>query len=414
MSVTPNRLDGITAHGLDLFQGKRPGRKRFIRSLVDLAENVRFTMATGTRTTPSQHLQGHKRLAPIIPFDGQFISDGLEINRAHNPTITPTVSADNVPTRLAPKTIIASSNFYIDADASGDQLGRAMVTLVSMTGLCGAFALATVALGDARELEPTSPRFHLFAPRPASELRALSTDRPDRTESPFTVDAGHLQIEADLVSAGFDRWNSGGTRDEEWSLLIANFKVGVSPNVDFQLVLPGYSTVRSREEATGATTRRRGFGDVTTRLKVNLWGNDGGETAFAAMPFFKWPTAQNDLGNGAVEGGLILPLAVQLPRDWSLGMMTELDVIRNATDSSYHPEWINSVTMSHPLFGKLSGYAEFFTAVSAEEHSAWMATVDLGLVYGWSDNVQLDAGINIGVTRSAPDFSPFLGFTIRY
>jgi len=33
-------------------------------------------------------------------------------------------------------------------------------------------------------------------------VRPLSTDRPDRTESPYSVPKGWLQIESDLVSHG--------------------------------------------------------------------------------------------------------------------------------------------------------------------------------------------------------------------
>jgi hypothetical protein len=36
----------------------------------------------------------------------------------------------------------------------------------------------------------------------------MSTDRPDKTESAYTVDAGHFQFEADLVSFGIDNWNA--------------------------------------------------------------------------------------------------------------------------------------------------------------------------------------------------------------
>jgi hypothetical protein len=41
-------------------------------------------------------------------------------------------------------------------------------------------------------------------------MREMSTDRPDQTESAYTVDAGHFQVEMDLVSAMFDRDPSGG------------------------------------------------------------------------------------------------------------------------------------------------------------------------------------------------------------
>src|SRR4051794_28712490 len=36
-------------------------------------------------------------------------------------------------------------------------------------------------------------------------LREMSTDRPDTTESPITVDAGHFQVEVDAVSMTRDQ-----------------------------------------------------------------------------------------------------------------------------------------------------------------------------------------------------------------
>src|SRR5258707_15821817 len=39
--------------------------------------------------------------------------------------------------------------------------------------------------------------YTLFNPTPREYMRAFTTDRPDLTESPFTVDAGHFQLEMD-------------------------------------------------------------------------------------------------------------------------------------------------------------------------------------------------------------------------
>ena len=43
-----------------------------------------------------------------------------------------------------------------------------------------------------------------------SQLRELTTDRPDQTESPITVDRGRFQIEVDAISFTRDRDKSGG------------------------------------------------------------------------------------------------------------------------------------------------------------------------------------------------------------
>jgi hypothetical protein len=247
-------------------------------------------------------------------------------------------------------------------------------------------------------------------------MRELSTDRPDRTESAYTVDAGHFQLEMDVLNYSYDRYNSepGDVRVETVSIAPMNLKLGLLNRVDLQLVLEPYTSVRTHDRTAGTVQNNRGFGDLTTRLKINLWGNDGGDTALAVMPFVKLPTNQDDLGNNSVEGGIILPFAVALPRGWGMGMMTEVDFIRDEAGAGHHPEFINTVTFAHDLIGPLAGYVEFFSLVSTERASEWVGTVDVGLTYALTDDIQLDAGANIGVTRSADDINPFFGISWRF
>jgi hypothetical protein len=159
---------------------------------------------------------------------------------------------------------------------------------------------------------------------------------------------------------------------------------------------------------------RRGFGDTTFRLKYNFWGNDGGRTAFAATPYVKFPTSQEGIGNRGVEGGLVLPLGVELPSDFWLGWTPRFDAVRNEDKPGYHAEFVNSVEVGHDLFGNLSGYLEFFSAASTERDADWEGTFDPGLIYEVTENLQFIAGVDIGVTRSADDWAAFLGLTWRY
>lgn len=266
------------------------------------------------------------------------------------------------------------------------------------------------------ETQADKSGFNLFNPTPRDLMRELSTDRPDKTESPYTVDAGHFQIESDLVNFSYDAYNGdpSDTRTESWSFANTNLKVGLLNNVDLQLVVSTFNHVRAEDRTARIVDESSGFGDIITRLKINVWGNDGGTTAFGVMPFVKFPTAQNNLGNDAVEGGLILPLAISLPAEWQMGLMTEFDFNRDSSGSGYHPEFINTITVSHSIVGELSGYVEFFSSVSTEDESEWIGTVDLGLTYGVSDDIQLDAGVNVGVTRAADDINPFVGLSWRF
>ena len=275
---------------------------------------------------------------------------------------------------------------------------------------CFGFALVALsALAD--EATGKKSLYHLFNPTPRELMRELSTDRPDQTESPYTVDAGHFQIEMDMVSYTHDR--AGGITTESFVIAPVNFKAGLLNNVDVQFVLDSHVSERTKATALPAT-RTSGGGDLQTRLKINLWGNDGGDTALAVMPFVKWPTAKSTLGNGHVEGGVILPLSISLGERFGLGLMTEVDFLRDDAGGGHHTDYVNSITISCDVTERLGAYVEFFTVISTEQGSDWTGQFDLGATYGLTPNVQFDAGANIGVTRSAPDWQPFVGVTVRF
>jgi len=259
---------------------------------------------------------------------------------------------------------------------------------------------------------PGKGGYTLFQPTPREFLRELSTDRPDKTESPYTVDAGHFQLEMDF--ANFTAAEIGGERTRTWNVAPINLKVGLLNQVDLQFIFDGYLQVRTNDrKARPETTRRSGVGDFTTRLKINLWGDDGGTTAFALLPFVKFPTNTNGLGNDAVEGGALFPLALKMPGEWGLGAEAGFGVLRNAGGTGRHGEFIQSITVGHALAGKLSGYAEFFSSLSTERNAGWIATIDAGVTYRVTENIQLDAGCNFGVTAAADTVNPFVGLSIR-
>ena len=256
--------------------------------------------------------------------------------------------------------------------------------------------------------------FHLLNPTPSQYLRPMDTDGPGATESPYTVDAGHFQIELTFLAyaAETDSFEGEPYELEASAILPMILKVGLFNRLDLQLVLEPYLAVRERLGTNEVFTR--GFGDTTLRLKYNFWGNDDGPTAFAVMPYVKFPTSKEGLGNNSVEGGLILPLSAGLPAEFWLGLTTRFDAVRDQAESGYHAEFVNSIAVGHDLFGNLFGYVEFFSAVSTERDSRWVGTFNTGLIYNLTEDVQLNAGANTGVTRSADDWNAFFGLAWRF
>jgi len=177
-------------------------------------------------------------------------------------------------------------------------------------------------------------------------------------------------------------------------------------------VLDPYVTVSEKDQTTGTRSTISGFAEFQTRVKVNLWGNDGGKTAVAIMPFIKWPLPESNLRNGQTEGGIIVPWAVELPAGWGLGGIVEFDFVSDGSGGR-DTDYFNTIALSRDLVGNLGVYVEFASLLTPESGAPWLGQVDLGFTYGLNENTQFDFGCNFGVTDSAPDFNPFIGFSWR-
>lgn len=263
-------------------------------------------------------------------------------------------------------------------------------------------------------------QFSLLNPVPRPLMRPMETDRPDTTESAYTVDAGHFQIESTLFGFGKD----GGV--ESYTFAEANFKIGLTNRADFQIVVPFFERESGGESDAGFGSAQQiapfvehpggrddsGIGDLTARLKFNLWGNDGGATSLAVMPFVKVPTASHDLGNDKVEGGIIFPLAVDLGSRAGLGLMAEFDVVHDDERASYQMAFVDSIVLGIDWTERVGSYVEF-VSVARTGSASWEGYASTGLTVAISDDLALDGGLVFGVNDAADDFGVFAGFSFR-
>jgi hypothetical protein len=287
-----------------------------------------------------------------------------------------------------------------------ETIGKTIAAAVLVAGLTG----PRIGAQEAQTQDKSG--FWLLKPVPAEMMRELTPDRPDKTESPYTLDAGHFMVEMDFATYTYDK--SDNTTRRAWNIAPINFKVGLFRNIDLQLISDDYEHVASTDHATGKTAVMSGMGDFLLRVKLNMWGDDRGRTAFALLPYVKFPTNTSNLGNHAVEGGVICPLALKLPADFDAGLETAVSLLRDENGNRYHEDFINSITLDHAIVGRLSGYLEFFSEISSEAHSGWTGTIDAGLEFLVTGSIQLDCGCNFGITPAADDFNPFAGITARF
>jgi hypothetical protein len=215
-----------------------------------------------------------------------------------------------------------------------------------------------------------------------------------------------------LDFASFTQNKRDGDKTEVLAIAPFNLKYGVGPDTDLQLLVSPY--VRAEARAGGVSSDAEGFGDVTLRLKHNFWGNDGGETAFAIMPFLTFPTADDDLGGSdSVEGGVILPLAVALSDSLGAGFMVQINALKDSNDD-YAPEFVLSGTLAADLSERIGAYVELYGARFDDTGAKTAATFDFGFTYAVGPELQLDLGTNIGLNEDTDDLQVFAGLSRRW
>ena len=281
-----------------------------------------------------------------------------------------------------------------------------------------ALALPASAYADGDAPKTDKSVYSLLNPTPDKDLRDFSPDRPTKITSPFTIDAGRLDIESDLVS--YLRSDVQGITDRSFEVTDPTLKLGVLSNVDLEMTLNGDEFVREVPDTSPRKGRSlNGFGDIYFRAKVNVIGNDGGDVALSFAPYVKLPAndaASRALGDGVVEGGGFVTAQVKLPKDFTLGLQSEVDALEGGNDSLRHANFVNIVALTHAVPGikNLSASAEFFSSVSSDRYTPTFYTADFGLAYLIKPSTQLDVGTNIGLNRDAPNLQVYVGISQRF
>lgn len=268
----------------------------------------------------------------------------------------------------------------------------------------------------ARAADDGSP-YSLFNPVPEKAMREFNTDRPDTTESPFTVDAGHVQFETNAFGYSRSRRDASGVVTDSYDIGSTNIRVGLTNSTELSLIYQPLGIVRTRGPDPLDNTRMSGTGGLDIRAKINLWGNDSferpGSTAFGLLPFITVPTDRgNGINSDGVEGGLILPFAVKLTDKLDLGLNAGGHIVHNDDGPGYHTEYIATASFGYEWSEKLGTYYEVAATFSTPKGDA--VVLGTGVSYKLGKNVQIDGGVNIGVTNAADRINPFVGISKRF
>lgn len=254
-------------------------------------------------------------------------------------------------------------------------------------------AMATVLAGAAR-----------------AEEEPIATDRPDFVESSDVVGKGRVQLETSLA---WERDRQGGVKTR-LSSTPTLLRVGVAD--DWELRLETDGRMHLRTDAAGATTRERGWSDLSFGVKWHQ--RDGNEET--GTPGLGWLVHLDaDTGSGAFRGQGVRPSLRMVAEwefagGWSLGVMPGL--FRDRDDAGRH---FTGGILAAVLGRSLNDRTRAFVKLSGEQiaparHGGNVATLDTGVAFLLTHDVQLDLAMSRGLNRNAPDFAWTVGVSARF
>lgn len=258
----------------------------------------------------------------------------------------------------------------------------------------------------------------LFNPTPDDQLRPMSTERPSKTDGPYSLDAGRFQIESNLYGYinNDDCINGSCVKSSQhFAGGSTNLRIGLTDNSDLQIIGDLYRDLTIHDTTSATKEHKQGYGDTLLRLKINAFGNNPSDKySLGFIPYIKLPTNQDNLGNNETEGGIGLPFNINFDKGWSFGGMTQLNLITETDYSGYDQSYANSLIAGKSLTDKVSAYAEIYTYKADQSGAKWQNTLDFGTIYTITDNFRIDANIHFGVSDAADDVNFFVGTAYRF
>lgn len=281
--------------------------------------------------------------------------------------------------------------------------------------LCRIALASSIAAGLAAHGAPLQAQQAPPSDAPASSAPALSaicTDRPTKTNYACTVDAGHFQYESDLINDSSFALNGTTTN----TLLIVNptLKYGVSSNMDVELNLSPFERARVREPNSEVESHE-GLSDGYLRLKYLFVNSANGTLQASVIPYVKAPTARVGVGNGAVEGGALVPINYKLNSLLTLTTVPELDAYKDSNSAGHHLNTAQLLNVAITLPRAFTFYGELWSDWNWDPAGTiQQRSTDFALTYGATAYLQLDAGVNLGLNRVTPRTQGYLGLSQKF
>jgi len=226
------------------------------------------------------------------------------------------------------------------------------------------------------------------------------------TDDTGTQGKGNWQLE---VNTEFTHESENGSDEDTYEILSA-LSYGVSDSTDIVLGVP-YQHIKNREDGYSVTTD--GLTDISLEVKWRFYEKDG--LSFALKPGITVPTGneENGLGSGRPTLSLFL-IGSKEVEPWDFH--ANLGYIRNENSVDEREDlWHASFAAGFEPVERLNIVGN----IGIEENTDRTVNTDPlfligGAIYELSENVDIDFGIKVGLSRPEADYGILAGIAWRF
>ncbi|HTQ39126.1 MAG TPA: transporter [Pirellulales bacterium] len=249
-----------------------------------------------------------------------------------------------------------------------------------------------------------------FSGGPPAMDEPLESDRPDFTESPLTVGRGVHQLET-----GYDYTldNAAGTQFTQHSFPQTLWRIGMLADW-FEFRIYYNYEIDNFQFPSGARQHFQGSDDLELGAKICLTPQEGILPAMGIIPAMTVPSGSPDITEGEVMPSFIWAYSWDLNKMMSLGMSTDIERQRDDAGNIF-TEFGQSISMDYKFTKHWGGYTEWVVfAPSGHTVERTQHYADGGFTYLWTNNIQLDAEVGVGLNAAANNFFAGNGATLRF
>ncbi len=251
---------------------------------------------------------------------------------------------------------------------------------------------------------------------PAPLTEPIVTDRPDFTESTSTVPRGHVQLEGGYTFT-YDREKGARSRSHTAPELL--FRVGLLDDFELRVGWEGYTWTNDKHPGETRVGRpitiddwSQGGADQYVGFKWKLLDQKGLRPDFAIIPAIAVPTGGGGFSSGDVDPEIKLAWGYDLTD--RLGLAGNLNFGLPTDEGERFFQTGASVSVAYALLDDVGSYFEYYGFYPNARDADCAHTLNTGLTWQITPNLQLDWRIGGGLNEEADDFFTGLGFAIRF